>query len=100
MLLELKRNPIDWFGHVKFVSKMVAALLLMVLAAIWMFTWGADALTSRSNLGVAFGAIFSILLLIGVGAGLWMWGIKFSLVVASRNVNSSGEGSATRTRAR
>ena len=78
MLVELKRNPTDWFGHVKFVAMMVAALLLMVVAAIWMFTWGTSALTSRSNLGVAFGAVFTILLLIGLGAGLWVWGIKFA----------------------
>jgi regulator of protease activity HflC (stomatin/prohibitin superfamily) len=78
MLVELKRNPTDWFGHVKFVAMMIAALLVMVLIVIWMFTWGTSALSSRSNLGVAFGAVFTILLLIGLGAGLWVWGIKFA----------------------
>ncbi len=78
MLVELKRNPTDWFGHVKFVAMMLTALLLMVLIAIWMFTWGTSALTSRSNFGVAFGAIFIILLLIGFGTALWVWGIKFA----------------------
>lgn len=77
MLVELKRNPTDWFRHVKFVSIMIAALLLMLVVAIWMFTWGTGALTSRSNLGVAFGAVFTILLLVGLGAALWIWGIKF-----------------------
>ena len=77
MLVELKRHPTDWFGHIRFVSKMVAALLLLAVVAIWMFTWGADALSSSSNLGVAFGAVFSIALLVGVGAALWIWGLKF-----------------------
>jgi regulator of protease activity HflC (stomatin/prohibitin superfamily) len=77
MLVELKRHPTDWFGHIKFVSKMVAALLVLAVAAIWMFTWGADALSSRSDLGVALGAVYCIALLIGVGAALWIWGVKF-----------------------
>lgn len=77
MLIELKRHPTDWFGHVKFVSRMIAILLAMVLAAIWMFTWGTDALTSRSDLGVALGALFTLALLAGVGIALWIWGLKF-----------------------
>lgn len=78
MLIELKRNGTDWFGHVKFVSKMAAALLLLIVFAIALFTWGADALSSRSNIGVAFGAVFTILLVVGFGAALWVWGIKFA----------------------
>jgi regulator of protease activity HflC (stomatin/prohibitin superfamily) len=55
---------------------MIAVLLLMALAAIWMFTWGADAISSRSNFGVAFGAVFVVALVVGVGAALSLWGIK------------------------
>jgi regulator of protease activity HflC (stomatin/prohibitin superfamily) len=78
MLLELKRREIDWTAETWFVCKMTAVLLAAAVAAIWLFTFGANGLTSASNFGVAAGAIWCIALLIAAGAGLWTWILKFA----------------------
>jgi regulator of protease activity HflC (stomatin/prohibitin superfamily) len=78
MLIEMKRIRIGGFDQVRYVAKMAAILMLTIVVAIWLFTFGADALTSRSNLGVAVGAIFTIALVVGFIAALWTWGLKFA----------------------
>ncbi|HYL60916.1 MAG TPA: prohibitin family protein [Candidatus Acidoferrales bacterium] len=78
MLLELKRREIDWAAETWFVCKMTAVLLAGAVATIWLFTFGANGLTSASNFGVAAGAIWCIALLVAAGAGLWTWILKFA----------------------
>jgi hypothetical protein len=65
----LKRREAGWAAETWFVSKMVAVLLAAAVAAIWLFTFGANGLTSASNFGVAVGALWCIALLVAAGAG-------------------------------
>jgi regulator of protease activity HflC (stomatin/prohibitin superfamily) len=78
MLLELKRREIHWTAETIYVSKMIAVLMVLAVAASWLFTYGANALTSPSNIGVAFGALWCIALLVGFGAALWTWILRFA----------------------